>query len=277
MKYIIENFSSLNELIRVTKTRPANAVFKDKKLSSDKDDFEFTHTHNFDEAVDLLRNGYEKPLEQIKNGVETQTNAMTAQRTTVRNDVVGYAPCVPNAILGIPQSMINKEMIAKKAKIVNIIFDTTGAWYTTEEQFIKAGIAVLTIVNSLELNGYRVSLKVVFKNSREHDESVMGSVTVKDWRQPLDLKKMAFPFCHPSMLRRFGFRWLETQPRLTERGFTFGYGESVASSDSYDTIVKNLTENKVLGENDKYLNIKFCENHGFDPQEIAKACGLNNN
>lgn len=275
MNYISESFADIDELLRILDYRKINRVFSGGgTLASDKDDYEFTKTHSYAEAVDLFRNGYEDPLKKIKKGVEVNSRGFSTQKTLPKNDIIGYAPCVPNAILGIPQSMINKDVIARKSKVLTVVYDVTGAWHVDAETFIKAGIMILTIINSLEVNGYRVSLKVAFQNASQSDEKVFATVVLKDWRQPLDLKKMAFPFCHPSMLRRIGFRHLERNPKLTSRGFRHGYGTSDVSAKDYDELEKQLRDNKLITEHEKYINIKLCEKNDFDPQEVAKACGL---
>lgn len=176
--------------------------------------------------------------------------------------------------MGVPKSMINKDVAVKKSKIVTIIHDAGAACHVKGDEFIKAGIATLTIVNSLEAQGYRVALKVVLQNNSESKQKLFVTVTLKDWRQPLDLKKMAFPFCHPSFLRRIGFRYLETAPKLTDTGFRWGYGTADQTKNSYSEMVNILRKNKLIAENEKYINIKLCQEHNYDPQEIAKACGL---
>ena len=55
---------------------------------------------------------------------------------------------------------------------------------------------------------------------------------VKSYAEHLDLQKLTFPVAHPSMFRRFGFKWLETVPTLTESRFSMGYGRSVGCDDS---------------------------------------------
>lgn len=274
MNYVVENFKSINELIYHNATRKPNRVFNGKKSSSETGDERFTKTKNYAEAVDLFKNGYAEPLAQIKKGVEVNSKGLIHQKTAVRNDIVGYAPCVPAAIMGIPKSMINKDNAVKKSKIISIIHDATSNCNTSTSTFIRAGIATLSIINSLEASGYRVALSVAFKNSAENKERAFATVNLKDWRQPLDLKKMAFPFCHPSMLRRIGFKWLETTPNLTESNYFYGYGRSLSGTKEYHSIVNELKAKKLIGEHDAYINIDLCERNNFDPQKIAQAAGL---
>lgn len=275
MQYFTENFTSLNELIRTLDTRKANKVFECRRgnLASQNDDYDFTRTHSYKEAVELLKNGYTEPLAEIKKGVETNARGMTAQKTEVKNDVVGYAPCVPNAILGIPQSMINKKTAVKKSKIITIIHDAHESAWVSGKTFTKAGITTLSIVNSLEAQGYRVALKVAFFDGSYGKEKVFATAKLKDWRQPLDFKKITFPFCHPSMLRRIGFKYLETHPKITESGFSIGYSHPDACR-KYDSVLTALRKNKLIADNEFYININLCEKNSFNPQAVAKACGL---
>ena len=274
MEYIVENFANLNQLLRATE-RPYNAVFARESHDSERtSDYGFYKTNNYAEAIDLLKGGYAEPLNQIKRGVETKARGISVRKTAVKNDVVGYAPNVPNAIRGIPQSMINAQTAAKKSKVLSIVYDVTGSGMLDSESYIKAGITICTIINTLEANGYRVSLKVIFKNSEKYSQRTIAAINLKDWRQPLDLKKLTFPLCHPSMQRRLGFKWLETQPDLTDTGYQSGYGRSSTAANSYDRLEADLRKNKVLGEHDRYITIYLCKDNDFDPQKTMKACGL---
>lgn len=272
MKCINESFKSIEYLIRSNEVRPNNYVFRNTHDSNANDE-SFTKTKSYEEAIELMRNGYTDPLEKIRRGVETAYKQINVQKTAVKTDIVGYAPCVPNAILGIPKTMINKENAAKKSKVFTIYYSVGGAWSVSADDFIKSGITVLSIINSFETNGYRVALKLVFFNASEGDEKAFAYINVKDYRQPIDLKKLTFPFCHPSMLRRIGFRWIETQPEIKNR-WDCGYGWSDDSKYSYNEMVEVLLKNKFITEKDKFINIKLCRDYDFNPQAVAKACGL---
>ena len=277
MKYIYDEFESIEQMLRTLRNRTPNKVWAGKKLDSENEGRGFSGTSSYEEAERLIRDGYIKPLEKIKRGVEVNAKGNVTRKSTIINDVIGFAPCVPNAILGLPKSMIDMKTNTKKEKIISILYDATDSGGVCEGTFVKAGIAVLTIINSLEVQGYRVSLRVTFYNANTSSdkERTFASVNLKDWRQPLDLKKMTFPFCHPSMLRRIGFKWIETQPDLTESGYYGGYGRPLHRVKSNEEIIKGLKDNKLLRENEKYINIGICEGEDFDAQKIAKACGLN--
>lgn len=269
-----ERFDSIHQLLSVLESRKENKVFENESPSSKTGSQSFTRTKSYEEAMDLIRNGWTEPLAQIKKGVEKgfKSNG-TLEKSRPQTGIVGYAPCVPNAILGLPNSMIMTEKTASKVKAVTILFCLSVNASVDEEDILKSGILVLNIINDLELQGYRVKLDVEFFSSRQGNDICSARVNVKDWRQPMDLKKLAFPIANPSMFRRFGFRWLETYPQLENRGYANGYGRDIFG-DEYDGIVKGYQKSGLLDKNEYLINVHLCRNKSFDKEEIIKACGL---
>ena len=271
----IERFESINQMLRTIESRPQNAVFAGKTNPSSKSsDYRFTRTKSYSEAMDLIINGWEEPLAQIKKGVANGFKAnVTVNKTRPQTGVVGYAPCVPNAIRGLPNSMIMTERVPSKVKAVTILFSMSVTGGYSQEQILKAGISVLNIVNDLELAGYRVKLDVEFFGSAAGNDICSARVNVKDWRQPLDLKKVAFPISHPSMFRRFGFRWLETYPKLTNQDYSSGYGSSMFK-ENYDNALQTFKDSGMLDKNEYLITTYLCMSECFNKENIMKVCGL---
>lgn len=272
---ISERYDSIDSFLRTTEARTENSVFAGRRTCSSKnDDSSFSMTKSFDEAMGLLRNGWEEPLAEIKAGVDRnfKSNAVR-NKNRPQTGVVGYAPCVPNAIMGLPNSMIMTEKTPTKVKAVTILFSVSVTAGYGANQILKSGINVLNIVNNLELAGYRVKLDIEFFSSRESGDLCSVRVNVKDWRQPLDLKKLAFPVSHPSMFRRLGFRWLETVPALTNTGYYMGYGSS-HFKENYENALKIYKDNKLLTDNEYLITSYLCINSKHDEKKITEACGL---
>ena len=265
-------------MLSVINSRKLNNVFCDKReLSSQatgRSAKNFTRTDNYEEAMELISGGWNEPLEQIKKGTANnfKSNA-TLNKSRPQTGVVGYAPCVPNAIMGLPNSMIMTEKTPSKVKAVTILFSMSVTANYSQEQILKAGIVVLNIINDLELAGYRVKLDVEICGSQEGDEYCSARVNVKDWRQPLDLKKVAFPISHPSMFRRFGFRWLETYPSLTNCGYRNGYGSSHYKED-YQNAIDTYTRNNALDKNEYFITTYLCMEENYNKEKITERCGL---
>lgn len=269
-----ETFNSISAFLNAINSRKNNENMKRDNSSHRTNDISFFATANYEEAEKLITNGWEEKLPEIKrqftSSVKQNSNGTINKRRTY-NHVEGYAPHVPNAILGVPQSMINTQRVAQKVKVVSLIYSPTANCGTNGDTFIKAGIVILNIVNQLELNGIRVNLKIAAKDSMDYDNNYAGSfVTIKNYREPLDLKKVAFPIAHPSMLRRFGFKWLETFPEL-KGDFSGGYGHTVSDEKDHKEF---LTQIGVIKPTDYFISLGHIEQANFDTQRVIQKFGI---
>jgi hypothetical protein len=229
---------------------------------------DFTLTKSWDQAIDLFQYGYVDILDELKVGMKAATKFMTPQnRRKITTGVVGFVPHVPNAILGLPNSMIHIESEVRKTKAISLVYSITGNAYVRADQFVKSGIAVLSTIHALELRGIRVSLKIMFFNARCNDDRTIGTVTLKDYREHLDLQKLTFPVAHPSMFRRIGFKWLETVPGLTDTDWSSGYGRTMDTDDVLE--IKGL-----FGANEHFLNIPIVEECEHDVDNIINRLNL---
>lgn len=264
MHEVYEEFKSISQMLEVLNRRPHNTT-SETDNSSNSDDYEFTGTHSYEEAENLIVNGDKKLYEKIKDRLKVSRDIKTdiLPKRQIKNDIIGYAPNVPNAIMGLPNSMINIEKKPMKSKTVSILYSPTENCYISKEEFIKSGVAVLNVINSLELSGYRCNLKVFLFNgenlmSGEDREIFRCALQVKDYREHLDLLKIAFPFANASLLRRFGFRALETNPNI-EHFWGCSYGRDFSKLEyEFDGVYLNLTKTKLADyDTDKILKKYF--------------------
>lgn len=274
---VFEQFDNLTAYARALE-RDTNKVFTGQSLSSQrKGDGHWAGTKTYEDAMRLFENGWTEKADEIRKAFvkfeKVQQQSVTYEKSRPATSVIGFAPHVPNAILGLPNSMIHADRQPMKAKVVRIIFNMCMNCGTEADDIMNAGLAVLKIVNSLERKGMRVRIDVNMYMAESSKQKTCAIVCVKDWRQPIDIKKVAFPMAHPAMFRRLGFRWLESTPGLTDRGFLSGYGRSI---EDVEEAKKFLKEVKVLGDNDYFVNVTLASKHDFDHEEIAKAIGIKN-
>lgn len=245
MKINHERFESLDNFMKVIENRPKNERMKNAN-SSRSGSKDFTGTKNFEEALDLLKNGYEKPLEKIKNAVAKDLKiSQSRPRRTPHNSVVGFVPNVPNYLLGIPEQMITIHQTPEKIKAISISYYIGNNCGTRAEDLEDAGIKILNVINRLELSGVRVNLDVVAMCTKSGSEWQIASVNVKDYKEQLDIKKLCFPLAHPSMFRRFGFAWLERSTDM-KADFSCGYGRSARKDEEQEL-------ESVFGENELFI------------------------
>lgn len=276
MNLVYEKYNSIKEFVDTIDKRNVNSVFKGRGLASKEGSHTFTGTNSMDEAKALLLHGYDAPLKNIEKGLKANSvnkKFKDIPKVRPRNNVVGVVPHVPNSLLGLPESMINLEKTTNKVKVVSINYDMSISCSYVATEIEKSGTALLSIINLLELRGYRVELNVIAFSGEKSNELAIVKVKVKDYKQPLDLLKCCFPLVHPSFFRRLGFRWLETVPNLTEHSFSSGYGAAVANS-GYERAVKvykDLEKNK----DTYYFNVNLAKSLHFNTESILKRVGLN--
>ena len=274
MKIIHEQFESFGQYLTAIDGRPINKVFKHRLPASQtrgRDDFMMTY--DYAEASELAKVGYKDGLDALK-AVSTKSRHMeSALKNMPTTGVVGYAPHVPNAITGVPLSMITKQPVEQKAKVISILYYMGGASKIDTSEFVEAGKNILNVIYSLELQGYRVALYVMTNFCGKY-ERALCTVQVKHWRQPSNPLKIAYPLVHPSFFRRHGFRWIETQPEITDNDFSDAYGRPLDNSEGSCPGDRRrwLTENGLLKAGWFYTERIEAQNNEAD--ELIKLMGI---
>lgn len=138
------------------------------------------------------------------------------------NSPVGYSPNVPNAIMGLPNSMISSRTEPKKTKVIDVLYDAGFSANVKPKQIAEFGNRVLNYIQKLEKLGYRVRLSIFITFSEEYSDKFYAcKIQLKNERQPLNLKRVAYPLISSGMLRMLFFDWLETCP---ESEYIVNYG-----------------------------------------------------
>lgn len=257
-----EKFKSMNEMLEIMENRGINSVFQKKdKLSSQNNEAEdkrkFSGVDTYSDAMELIKGGYSDPLNKLKKGMLKIAENNKYIRPRTKNDFVGFAPNVPNTLMNLPITMINREKVAKKDKNIHLTYSFCADAIFKPNQFVEAGINFVGLVNSLEKQGYRVKIDTIFFSCSSKEISGF-TVTLKEYSQNLNLLKLSFPLVHPAMLRRISFKWLETTPEITDNDYINGYGFPLTAKFRFDGIKEKnwLKENGILkNENSYYCNV----------------------
>ena len=216
------NYKSIEEFNNYICNTPINNAFRWKKLSSNEGDYSFTKTKSFDEASELMKNGWDDMANKITQrlkAIEKDVQPMTRRKTVY--DVAGFQCSVPRYLNGMPNSMIRTKNVVEKQKVVTIVksIDYSGA--TSTDTMIEESIKALQIVKKLEAQGIRANLDVAIGTFSK--TGFLVRIRVKNAADRMNISKLAFLMVHPSMLRRMLFRWIEVYPKITDE-FTSGYG-----------------------------------------------------
>lgn len=246
-------------------------IIEGRNDSSDDDSFSFTHTHNFDEAVDLMIKGDVKSqskILEIKSKLDYEVNSKQVTKVRSRADVAGYSPIVANAVMGLPKSMINSYRTPVKNKIVDIYINHSVGAFMDAETIEFRGAYILSYIDHLEQNGYRVNLFAgAFSYSADNDDYSGFYVKIKSSSQPMNILKTAFYVVHPSFLRRIYFRILENESRLKNKTYS-GYGQATGFAQQRDL------QNKMLGKDviilDRSINLDEDNSYEENIKELEK-------
>ena len=111
--------------------------------------------------------------------------------------------------------MLASKKITTKTKVINIIYNISVPGSLEASSIVNAGAKMVSIIRYLEKNGIRVNLYTIWAIwDKKSDHRCAFFVKIKDAGAPLNLLNIAYPIINPSMLRRHGFKWLETMLRL---------------------------------------------------------------
>lgn len=231
-KVSVEQFADIYDLVdtlreRKTVRKSFANHYKSNKLESMVSHASFDHKENFygtktyEESMNLLENGWHEGVTMIENA---GLNPHGGKGIRFKTDVVGGAPCIPNAIMGLPDSMFATEDRHQKMREVTIAYGIGGHADITARELAQAGRILLDAVASIEKSGINVRIvlcKITASRgepTNPRSQNVGIAVPIKKADDKLNLKKVAYPLSHPSFFRRQYFHWLETQQ-------SFGYNE----------------------------------------------------
>lgn len=218
----IESYKSAQEVVADCKNRyRTDAAFYDMPNHTIK--YNWHSVNSYQEALDLMATGYQPTVDAMK-GVFKANRAGESKRFSFQNNIQGFAPIVPLALKGVPNSMLSMSMKPIKAKVVDVYYDMVASCMLEGEEIIQAGQMLLGSIIELERQGYRFNLYAVQSYSDERDCDMLV-IKVKDSAQPLDLKRISFPLTHTAFFRVIGFDWYSKTPGGRYRR---GYGSAIA-------------------------------------------------
>lgn len=270
-KVVFEQYDNIYKFMDIIETRKNNGIFSEEHSKREgKRDWRGTDTYK--EALELFASGIPDEADKLKRSLNTIKNNSSASspKRIPQNYYYGYAPNIPAAIIGLPKSMKRVHNTPQKVKTVSIFYDGTMNAGTDGETLEQAGETILQLVYLLEVQGYRVALSQFCFAANYDEENAICSILLKDWKQHFDLLKLSFPLTSPAMFRRFGFRWIETLPNISNRGWDYGYGHHLHKSDLLPILEKqhlNLQTSFVIG-------VPECKDASFDAVELGKSIGL---
>lgn len=241
--------------------------------SSNRRDDDWFGTKDYKEAVKLLSVGYMEVVGKMQKNVADTSKINSKFLSNVdhavpHNAVVGYIPNVPAALQNLPQSMISINKKPMKRKTLHIIYGVGGSAAEEREYFENAGTALLSAVDIIERCGIQTKIDLAFFLSMAGDEFPLPTVCIKNYGERFSIQKVSFPMVHTSMFRRIGFKWLETTPQITYRGFANGYGHPPSHEKSEEAV------RQILGNEGVYISNAWINRNECSVQKILEKLGV---
>ena len=265
-------FYEMQDFINVLNRNPIPG----RESASITGDRSFTGTNSYEEALRFMRFGDDesyKLLKQVRkeNHIDEMENSIRKRKRLI-NDVAGFQPIVPNAILGLPKSMLNSNYDISKKKIVRIFFDATIRWSVSSREMALAGAKIMSYIDTLEYNDYRVELYIGNTDHLDEGTEIPNQgwcVPIKSSDQSLNIRKLAFYFINPSFLRRIGFRISEAEENMVDTTH-WDYGSTSNTEDRARMVFS------ALGDDINYYGFDVLADKEFttDIDEIKEQMGI---
>lgn len=254
----VEIFNSTIECVEKSKIRTiTDSNFDNIEHRSMRLDWEGVSSYK--EALELMHDGYDKEVSEMKKIISKCENLKYEKRTTSKNDVCGFAPIVPLALLRVPNAMINTYFKPVKSRIISIYYDMSVNCGYSADDIISHGKKIVEAVIKLEHMGYRVELNSVQTYNDEKSGDFL-IVNVKKANQPLDLRRISFSIIHPAMFRVIGFDWYSKFPKGKYR---YGLGSSILSNlKGIEEVNKLMSE--IVGTDAIFLSGEYISKHDVD-------------
>lgn len=203
----------------------------------------FTGSDSWDEAQALILSGAPDIVKKLSANLDNIARRTSESPRIVRG-VAGFAPCVPAALAGRPDSMYARRRRPAQAPVIDIYFDASYNCDVSADTMIEIGSYMLAAVRDIESRGIRVNLHIVIF-SEDSRGNVAGLVTrVKSAGDSFSLAAVSYALCHPSFLRRHFFRVLETCPEASMK--MPGYGGTC------HTVKKHIPAGAILVTGDDF-------------------------
>lgn len=272
-KIMCERYNSAAEVVADCKARKiTDRMFHDMADGNlGGQDKKWCGVDSYEQALEYLEKGYQPVVDKLKFAIKANISGQ-GKRISFHNDVVGYAPIVPLAIMGVPNAMINSCMKPIKAKVIDVYYDGTFSHGVSSSNIINTGAKVISTILQLEQQGYRFNLYQVQGYSDE-DGCDMMCVKLKDSMQPIDLKRISFPLTHTAFFRVIGFDWYSKTPKGEYRA---AYGHALCGEDKVKDKLGDIFK-EMFGKNAVYVSGNLLLNKGDDGekylQEVFTKCG----
>lgn len=287
MLYHYEHFTSIAEMLATLESREQCHGMERCESSHREMDANFCDSKTWDDAMHLYQQGKDTPREVLK-AIKADIDGNGVKR--VRERAYAGSTCnVARVIAGLPKDMYRRRPTPAPVKRVRLVYNSSTACRTSAGDMERAGETFFRVAYSLYRSGYQVEIVVAaisvscnayqevlrkvggVQVSRPKTEARGCYVTVKGYRDMFNLAKLSFALCSPSLLRRFGFLWLERAPfdATYYKTFDHPYNNCYGRPVTYNPAgVQSLKELGLWDENTRYFSVYDILERDCDAQRV---------
>ena len=225
-------FDSLSDLAQWLDVTPRLRGAADYSESHPSGDVSWDLGLGYRNTIEIAAKGgyWQEGASMVRNGV-ARAAEMSKQRQApaIENSVAGFLPDVPAYLAGVPDNMLAmaETGIVAVSPIISIgVPNAQGG--VDGKSIMNRGIAIVTLVDALESQGYRVEVHTALgcKSPYSGDKVLCdATVIIKQANEPWNPNSMAFGMGHPALIRRLGFavrERCEGSVSCTRRGYGIG-------------------------------------------------------
>ena len=200
----------------------------------------------FKQAMEIARTGgrHATDVERLKSAMSgiPRTTEMNTSGQEITSDVIGFAPIVPNAMMGLPDSMLNLVAIEAPAPVIKIGVHVGRGWAVEESTVYYRAAALLAGLDVLHSQGYKTELWACWRNQDDTGNAVHVDVLVKPENAQWDYEVASFCFGNPAMQRRLFWACGERSGKAGEQVTKDSYGvESMHGEEGFDVYFPRLS------------------------------------
>ena len=204
---------------------PLNFYESDKDFysSQSEENINFYGTKNFNESIDLLKNGLRQEKLDVSDFLKDLNFCSTENQMNLSYE--GFQVDYSEYAQGNNECMINLLETYQKSKNLEINVSCVFAYFIEKETINNYGKMILGLIETLQSKNIDCKVKAIIQIKARNGIVHSFEVLIKELNEVYDSDRLTYIISHASFLRRNIFKLIELEIPLKERKINFiSYG-----------------------------------------------------
>lgn len=265
----IYHFRNLTQLLAYLKETDYTSPAFSKQASSLPEErlLHDTKTNSLEEAIKLCMNP-DNEAEIFKATSTKLDHSMldALYQPRYSHQPRGARPDVRATIAGNPFAMLkaNEPVAEKEKQDIKVYYNFNSTCNNTYESFYNTGIITLSLIKLLQRMGHNVQLmgfsNIKSASSKQHNGAIAKEqieIIIDLTEDMRDIRKLFFPMCHPSFVRRILFRVMEsTDVKLKDCNAWEEYGITLAADEIDSDFITMDVDNVIIIDGPNMMGVE---------------------